>query len=501
VTAPASPWFDFSSTEAGVRYQCLLEGETPAADWAACAPGRTFTFTKDGSRTLTIRAIDRAGQVSPLSAPVTFQVDGTIPTVTVAAPVADLRTKDTAQTFRFKASEADVTYGCRIDGDRFQSCAGPADADGRLSRAYTGLSHGTHVFGVRARDRNGNVGPVTEHRVHVDLRGPEIVVTAPAEGETTGIDSAVQFAATPESSLGDERHTFECSVNGGAWEACGTGHALRGLPGGVAEVKVRGTDDLGNVGPVAVRRFKVDATGPVIAFDAPTPGAGARVSSSPIFVWHADEEVKAYRCWLDGTELANCGSPRGIAGVALGAHTFAVQGTDMYGNTGARLERSFEVVRVATAPPVLVLDPRTGNQVALESLTLDRNVQLAGLLAQGLPLQIEANPGATVVRLRIFRVQPVGVHPARPVNVGRNGNRRQQRKPGLAAAAAKRTRKVLVSTTFAATPKQAGAFEVRLRGRSVSRLRPGRYLIEMRSGTTRTKLSGKTVTRTFEVRR
>ena len=69
--APLRPWFAFDAEE-GASFACRFDDE---ADFTACSPGRTRTFTENGAHTLTILARDRAGNESPDSAPRAFTVD------------------------------------------------------------------------------------------------------------------------------------------------------------------------------------------------------------------------------------------------------------------------------------------------------------------------------------------------------------------------------------------------------------------------------------------
>jgi hypothetical protein len=65
---------------------------------------------------LAIRAVDAAGNASALSHRAGFDTDATVSTVAFSAPAAD-PSVGKAVTFTFKASEGDVSYGCRLDGE------------------------------------------------------------------------------------------------------------------------------------------------------------------------------------------------------------------------------------------------------------------------------------------------------------------------------------------------------------------------------------------------
>ena len=73
----ASPSIDFSADEPAT-FECKLD----AAAFAACTPPRQLSGLADGSHTFTVRATDRAGNVSDPVAK-TWTVDAALPTVTV----------------------------------------------------------------------------------------------------------------------------------------------------------------------------------------------------------------------------------------------------------------------------------------------------------------------------------------------------------------------------------------------------------------------------------
>jgi hypothetical protein len=72
-----------------------------------------------------------------------------------------------------------------------------------------------------------------------------------------------------------------------------------------------------------------------------TPDTGAT------FAFSANEAKVTFACRFDGGAWQACSSPRALAGLALGAHTFAVRATDAAGNTGVPVVRQWTV----TPPP------------------------------------------------------------------------------------------------------------------------------------------------------
>jgi hypothetical protein len=115
----------------------------------------------------------------------------------------------------------------------------------------------------------------------------------------------------------------------------------------------------------------------------------------------------------------------------------------------------------------------------LAAVQVAPTIQAAALRARGLPVTVRPQAGATTVRIRVFRVGGV--------------RGRAAAVPGQAAA--KRT---LVATVYRATPK-AKTYRFRLKARKLRSLKPGRYVVEIRAGKSRTSL-GAASTRTIAVR-
>jgi len=106
-------------------------------------------------------------------------------------------------------------------------------------------------------------------------------------------------------------------------------------------------------------------------------------------------------------------------------------------------------------------------------------IQVTSLRAQGLPVTVRPRAGATTVRIRVFRVGGV-----------------QGRAAAVTGKA--RAKRTLVATVYRATPK-AKTYRFKLKERKLRGLKPGRYVVEIRAGKSRTSL-GAASTRTIVVR-
>lgn len=140
--ATRSATVSFSSEE-GARFECALDG----AAFAACVSPVSYSGLADGVHSVTVRAIDAAGNVDASPAQAAWAVDATAPDTRFTS-VPPSSTKDRSATFYFAATEAG-TFECSLDGRAWAACSSPV----RL----TSLSRTYHTFQVRARDAVGNV--------------------------------------------------------------------------------------------------------------------------------------------------------------------------------------------------------------------------------------------------------------------------------------------------------------------------------------------------------
>ncbi|HWM11803.1 MAG TPA: DNRLRE domain-containing protein, partial [Solirubrobacteraceae bacterium] len=125
---------------------------------------------------------------------------------------------------------------------------------------------------------------------------------------------------------------FECSLDGAAFTACDTPHAVSGLSNHEHALRVRAIDLAGNVdGSPAVHSWTVDTAAPQTTItSAPVTGT---TSTSASFAFTASEAGSTFQCSLDGGAFAACTSPRAYSGLTTTAHEFRVRAVDSSGNT------------------------------------------------------------------------------------------------------------------------------------------------------------------------
>jgi sugar lactone lactonase YvrE len=140
LTNDRTPTFRFISDEANSTFRCTVD----ANPTSTCSSPYTAPSLLDGSHTLSVRAVDRAGNESALDS-VPFTVDATRPETTITGPST---TTSRRVTFLLSFSEEIDRVRCSLDGASFAPC----------NDTYTTpvLGLGSHELRVKAIDDAGN---------------------------------------------------------------------------------------------------------------------------------------------------------------------------------------------------------------------------------------------------------------------------------------------------------------------------------------------------------
>jgi hypothetical protein len=224
-TNSQSASFSFAG-EAGATFQCQLDGGA----FSACSSPKSYSGLVETSHTFNVRQTDTAGNTGP-NATFTWTIDLTppaAPSITVKPPAL---TNSMSASFSF-TGEANATFECELDGIGFSTslCTSP--------KGYSGLSDGSHTFGVRQTDAAGITGSVASYTWTVDATAPQTTIdTKPPDPSPADVDFS--FGAS-------ETSTFECSLDGAAFSACNSPVSYAGLATGPHTFDVRATDAAGN---------------------------------------------------------------------------------------------------------------------------------------------------------------------------------------------------------------------------------------------------------------
>ena len=308
--------------------------------FGAC--GRAAPPDHDGTYTLEVRAVDKAGNVGEDT--VGFRVDNTPPALRfTAAPPDVVKTRDA--TFAFEAPDASpVNVRCKLDDGPLATCASP--------HVLRGLAEGPHVFTVHAADVVGNESSISRTFVVDAVRPTVEIVDGPSEGLVTAATSVrLRFQAT-------DAVRAECSLDSPtAFVPCAAAdaHQLSGLRDGPHVFRVR-VSDLAGGEATAQRSFRVDTSRPETRIDA-GPAEGAALPDTAVtFAFSASDAGATFRCRLvtpgSGAPFGPCSGPgntHGAAGLGEGTYVFEVVATNALGTPDATpARRTFTLIK---APP------------------------------------------------------------------------------------------------------------------------------------------------------
>ena len=288
---------------------------------ATCTSPKQFTALAEGSHTVSVRAVDNAGNTGAADSK-TFSVDTTAPSTSISN-VQVTGSTATARVF-FSSPASDVArFECRVDAGAFATCTSP--------KQYTGLAGGAHTAYVRAVDNAGNIGVADSRAFTVDTTAP---TTSIGDVQVSGPTATVSFSS-PASDVA----RFECRVDGDAYATCTSPKQFTALAEGAHTAYVRAVDNDGNIGAADSKTFTVDTTAPSTSIsDVQVSGTAATVSfSSPA------SDMARFECRVDGDAYATCTSPTQLTGLVAGAHTISVRSVDHAGNTGTADTRAFTV--------------------------------------------------------------------------------------------------------------------------------------------------------------
>ncbi len=331
-TTSTSASLGFTGTDAGgsgvASYECRLDNGA----WAACTTPKSYTGLAQGNHTFDVRAIDAAGNTDATPATYTWRVDTTAPdTAITAQPAAN--SSSTTGDFSFTGSDPSgsgvASYECRIDNGAWAACTSP--------KLYTGLAQGNHTVDVRAIDGAGNAdGTPASYTWTVDTAAPTTSLGTTPPADSSSADASFTFTGSDPGGSGVG--SFECRLDGGAWGPCSSPKDFTGLPDGDHTFEVRAIDQAGNTdGSPQSYTWTIDTAAPTTTITATPPAVDDSSSASFSFTGSdgSGTGVASYECQLDGGAWNPCSSPKGLAGLADGHHTFAVRAIDAAGNTDA----------------------------------------------------------------------------------------------------------------------------------------------------------------------
>lgn len=322
----------------GVTTTCRLD----SGSFAPCASPAATSGLAQGGHTLTIRAVDPAGNST--DAAVTFNVDSIQPVVNVAFPTAAAHLPSTSVAVAFTAADTNpLVVECSVDTADFATCSSPLN--------LSGLSQGGHTVIVRATDPAGNTHSITRDFT-VDTVAPVVSISSPTAGQYFNSTSVpVNFSAT-DTNLA----SVTCQLDGGAATACTSPRNYTSLGQGDHTVVVRGVDHAGNSAQASIT-FRVDSIAPAVSITSPTTGQYFNTNAVNVNFTATDANALIVECRVDTGSYTACSSAYPLTGLTQGGHTAFVRATDPASNQTVK-SVSFFIDTIS--PGVQISSPGSG---------------------------------------------------------------------------------------------------------------------------------------------
>ncbi|HET7310770.1 MAG TPA: Ig-like domain-containing protein [Mycobacteriales bacterium] len=392
VTTPRSPGqsttpsFTVTDAEAGVTYVCSVSGPS-AATVTSCGPTTRLGLTgADGVYTVTIDAVDAAGNVSS-STTATYVLDTTAP----AQPTIGV-TPSPAQgrhpSFTVSGVESGGVVTCTLSAPAGSTVTVPVSCAPGVSLDLTGQPDGRYTLTVTVTDAAGNVSVAGVATYVLDTTSPLAPAVTPPPNPSNDVTPTFDITTEPGATLTCTVERFFQTVWSGPCPADGT-LDLSGYGDGEFEVTVFAADAAGNVGPSTTAAYLLDTLAPdrpvLIAPASPSP------VTNPTWMWTAEAGATSTCTVTNSTGVVvigpvACTSPwvADFSGLPDDTYTFSVVATDAAGNSSAAATSIFVLDRQAPIPPTVVPPASPDNDTTPTwQISGPRNAVLTCTLLQG----------------------------------------------------------------------------------------------------------------------
>ncbi|UYL09303.1 Ig-like domain-containing protein [Bdellovibrio sp. SKB1291214] len=302
------------------HFECKLDSSA----WGACSSPASFAGLTEGDHTVSVRAIDTAGNTSNIDSK-TWHIDLTAPTLTLTGPAAVTNSLSATLTMAGVDTGGSglATYQCSLDGAAYATCTAVMN--------YV-LAAGSHTFKSRVYDGAGNVSSVQTHSWTIDTTPPTVTITSKPAAMTNSMTGTFAFVGTDTG--GASISGYECELDGGGYSACTTGKSYSSLADGSHTFKVRATDSAGNIGTATTYTWTINTVSPMASITASPDNITNQTTAN--FSFYATPpsggSISSYQCNLDSAGWATCSSPKSYTGLTQGSHTFEVRSIDNLSN-------------------------------------------------------------------------------------------------------------------------------------------------------------------------
>lgn len=378
----------FVSQDSGSGIESAVCEAGSGSSATECSPtGLSLTNPAEGAYSYTVEVRDRAGNVSDPSM-VEFVVDRTAPTVTLNMTPSKVSNQVRSE-FRFSGTDAGAgieRFECRMGAAAsfatlpFAPCADP--------KAET-LASGAMKFEVKSIDKAGNASSVASYDWTIDLSAPTVMITKMPSAYSNQINTAFEFTGTDDSGA---LASYECKVDGGAYAACTSPHALTNLSEGSHTFSVIGIDVAGNRSAPASYSWTVDTTAPSLSIATKPDAITNSISATFGLVATDAGGIDVIECQLNDGAYAACGLTVTYNNLVDGDRSFRARAKDRAGNMSAVVSYTW---KIDTSKPTVQITSGPGRWIKIRAASLEF-VGADVNVATGLPalqLQCKLNDG------------------------------------------------------------------------------------------------------------
>lgn len=443
----------------------------------------------------TLAAIAATGLAAACAAAAALAADAA--TITGGLPPQDGFSSNAGPTVTFSTSDAAATgFECSLDGAEPSACSG-APPDGSLTLPV--LTDGRHTFSVRA------VGGADQT---ADTRAWTVDTSAPVVGFLSGPAGTVNSTTATFGFVANELVSFECSLDGAAYQACGAvvyGNTVtyNNLRDGAHVLKVRATDQAGNPSKNVAQREWTVSNPPTASFAV---GPDAPLTDTTV-VFIDTSKAPAGRSIVSRTwDLDNDGAYDDASGPSANRR-FTRPGTYVVGlrvvDSSGGVDMTHRTVTVGNRPPmakflVFPESPAAGDPVYLVSVSADPDGPLAsqqwdisgsGTIDDATTPSTRAffdNPGRQTITLTVTDADGATSRVTRTIVIGKARPKLLSPFPVVRIAGTLSGRNTRIRTLSVVAPG-GSRVEVRCRGRGC----PGRRVV-------RPRRAGATAMRAFQ---
>lgn len=333
-TNSSSQTFTFTGSDNGGsidHYECRLD----SGSYSNCSTPKSYSALSEGPHTFYVRAIDTAGNTSPVES-VSWIIDLTPPVLNLASTPAAI-TNQTSSSFTFSASDSSgvavAGFTCQLDSSAASACISPY---------LSVLSAGNHTITITTTDAAGNSASQTYTWI-IDTIAPTASISSGPASITNSQTASISF--TGADTGGGSVSGFECQLDGAGYSPCSSPRSLSSLTAGAHSFNVRARDTAGNTGNPVSYAWTIDLTTPLASINsAPESITNATTAS---FTFSANPppsgSITGYQCKLDAGSWGACTSPKSYTSLTQGAHTFGVKSVDNNGNLSSEVTHSWVV--------------------------------------------------------------------------------------------------------------------------------------------------------------